>query len=123
MGIANNWTMRIKRKDNQPLTQEQIDTILEFDIYEDSDVDELFIVNYKYPEYEISFYTDSYSAVESVEAALLEFTKGEPMISIQTDCFCTEYDGDDFVRTNYSNGKSENMIGYITFPDPEEIFY
>ena len=123
MGVANNWTLRVKRKDNKKLTQEQIDAILSFDFYEEDKPNSLNILSDRYPEYEAVFYTDSYNAWIDIDKRLCIFTEEEPMISVQLDCVCTEYGGDDFTRTNFSNGKSESMDGYITFPDPEEVFY
>jgi len=123
MGIANNWTLRVKRKDNKELTSEQIEKILNLDIYEEDNPSELPIINYKYPEYELPFYTDCYGAADYIEEELLKLSKEEPILSIQLECVCTEYGGDDFIRTNYSNGKSEDMIGYIEYPAPEEVFY
>ena len=123
MGIANNWTLRVKRKDNKKLTPEQIEKIINLDIYEDDNPGELPMINHKYPEYEVPFYTDCHAAADIIEEELLKLSKEEPILSIQIDCVCTEYGGDDFFRTNYSNGVSEDLEGYIEFPQPQEVFY
>lgn len=123
MGIANNWTLRIKRKDNKELTPEQVEKILGLDIYEEDNPGKLPLINRKYPEYELTFYTDRYGAADVIDEELIKLSAEEPLLSIQIDCACTEYGGDDFIRTNYSIGKSEYMEGYIAFPGPNEIFY
>ena len=123
MGVANSWIMRIKRKDNKELTREQYLEILNFDFYEEDKPDTLIDLRNNYPEYQVCFYTDRWSAEDDIVSALLRFTEENPIISVQVDNCCTEYGEGDYTRTNYSNGECETMQGFVEYEEPDNVFY
>lgn len=71
-------------------------------------------------EFVCNFFTESYYAPQELRENLEAFTASHPEFLIQLN---GDNDLDKHWRTNFADGKSEDMKGYIVYDDPEEVFY
>lgn len=115
------WELRIKRKDGIAITEGHINMLSNSSEYGGCFTYENFIpANPAHTEFLSCFFTESSFAASDLREDLEAFTAANPEFLIQLN---GDNDLDEHWRTNFADGESEDMEGYIEYGDPMEVFY
>lgn len=119
MGMYSDWTLRMKRKDGQPVTEDAKRVSIAIEELE-SEIDNDFDSYVgKGLEYGSSFYTESIGSWSRIEECLTEVSKQFPEL-----VFFLEWKGEDyFSATIFDNGEKEDLVGRITYDEPQRLKY
>lgn len=115
------WSLKVKRKDGQPISRDEIEMLFNAEEWDDIvKEDDFYSLDAKDCEWEASFFTESIFADEDIRKALRKHSADYPEYLFQTDrCYS---DGEHY-RTNFCDGNYEVMQGYIAYENPKVVEY